>query len=69
MSNTELLRRSLEEVRDMLVFTIQQERAREGAKIKGHYEDDQDVAMYGGGMKNQYAMTEVKKRRGVSSHS
>lgn len=68
LSNAELLKRSLEDIRDMILITIQTERAREGAKAKGPYEDEQDAAMYGGGMKPQYAMTEVKKRRGVSGH-
>lgn len=34
--------------------------------MKGPYEEEHDVNMYGDGMKPQYGITEVKKRRGVS---
>ncbi|KAF7531975.1 hypothetical protein G7Z17_g13689 [Cylindrodendrum hubeiense] len=64
LSNVELIKRSLEQVRDLVQTSIQNERAREGAKMKGPYEEDHDVAMYGDGMKPQYGITEVKKRRG-----
>lgn len=66
LSNIELIKRSLEQVRDLVQTSIQNERAREGAKMKGPYEEDHDVSMYGDGMKPQYGITEVKKRRGVS---
>ncbi|KAG5921374.1 hypothetical protein E4U42_005869 [Claviceps africana] len=65
LTNVELLRQSLEQVKDAVLASIQSERAREGIKVKGSYEEDHpDVAMYENGMKAQYAMTEVKKRRG-----
>ncbi|KAI5462650.1 hypothetical protein BGZ63DRAFT_423887 [Mariannaea sp. PMI_226] len=63
LSNVELIKRSLEQVRDLVQTSIQNERAREGAKMKG-YEDEHDVPMYGDGLKPQYGITEVKKRRG-----
>jgi hypothetical protein len=66
LSNIELVKRSLEQVRDLVQTSIQNERAREGAKMKGPYEEEHDVNMYGDGMKPQYGITEVKKRRGVS---
>ncbi|KAJ4142336.1 hypothetical protein NW754_009782 [Fusarium falciforme] len=64
LSNIELIKRSLEQVRDLVQTSIQNERAREGAKMKGPYEEEHDVNMYGDGMKPQYGITEVKKRRG-----
>ncbi|CAM1500971.1 Fc.00g101330.m01.CDS01 [Cosmosporella sp. VM-42] len=64
LGNIELIKRSLEQVRDIVQASIQSERAREGAKMKGPFEEDHDVAMYGDGMKPQYGIAEVKKRRG-----
>ncbi|KAF4997745.1 hypothetical protein FGRMN_3636 [Fusarium graminum] len=64
LSNIEHVKRSLEQVRDLVQTSIQNERAREGAKMKGPYEEEHDVNMYGDGMKPQYGITEVKKRRG-----
>lgn len=69
LHNVEYLKRSLEQVREVIVASIQSERAREGAKVKGPYDEDQDVQMYGDGIKPQYGIAEVKKRRGVSSPS
>lgn len=66
LSNVEYLKRSLEQCREVIVASLQSERARDGAKPKGPYDDDQDVQMYGDSMKQSYGMTEVKKRRGVS---
>lgn len=66
LSNIELTKRSLEQVRDLVLASIQNERVREGAKMKGPYEEERDVPMYGDAMKPQYSVTEVKKRRGVS---
>ncbi|EQL00880.1 GATA-type sexual development transcription factor NsdD [Ophiocordyceps sinensis CO18] len=64
--NLEVIKRSFDQVKDAVQASIQSERAREGTKIKGTYEEDHDVPMYGDGMKPQYAMPphEVKKRRG-----
>lgn len=56
--------KKLEEVRDMVQQNrIQNERARDSGSRKP---DDDDVSMYGDGMKPAYGMNEVKKRRGVS---
>ncbi|OAA45697.1 GATA-type sexual development transcription factor NsdD [Metarhizium rileyi] len=67
LGHIDTIKRSLEQVKDVVQASIQSERAREGTKIKGAYEEEhQDVPMYDNGMKAQYAMTEVKKRRGVS---
>lgn len=66
IGNNEIIRQSLEYVRDVVQQSIRRERAREGAKVKASsYEEDDDVPMYGENVKAQYAMTEVKKRRGV----
>ncbi len=79
LANAEYIKRSLEQVREVVQASIQSERAREGAKMKGPYEDGHahahahghghDVPMYGDGMKPHYPVTEVKKRRGVSFSS
>ncbi len=66
LGNVELMKRSLEQVRDLVQASIQNERAREGVKVKGPYEEELDVPMYGDAMKPQYGIAEVKKRRGVS---
>jgi hypothetical protein len=56
--------KKLEYVRDVVQQNrIQNERARENG---GRNLDDEDVPMYGDGMKPPYSMHEVKKRRGVS---
>ena len=56
--------KKLEDVRDMVQQNrIQNERARENG---GRNADDEDVSMYGDGIKPPYSMHEVKKRRGVS---
>ena len=56
--------KKLEDVRDMVQQNrIQTERARDS---NGRSSDDEDVSMYGDGIKPPYAMHEVKKRRGVS---
>jgi hypothetical protein len=57
--------KKLEDVRDMVQQNrIQNERARESG---GRNPDDEDVSMYGDGIKPAYAaLHEVKKRRGVS---
>lgn len=69
ITNVEMVKRSLEHVRDVVVqASIQSETAREGAKMKGPYDEEHDVAMYSEGLKPQYGMTEVKKRRGVSPY-
>jgi hypothetical protein len=66
LSNIDVIKRSLEQVRDLVQTSIQNERAREGAKLKGPNEEEHDVPMYRDAMKPQYGMTEVKKRRRVS---
>jgi hypothetical protein len=63
LANADLMKRSLEQVRDLVQASIQSERAREGTKMKGPYEEDQDVAMYVDGSKSQY-VPEKKRARG-----
>jgi hypothetical protein len=60
--------KKLEEVRDMVQQNrIQTERARDSSGSSGRKQhDDEDVSMYGDGIKPAYAINEVKKRRGVS---
>lgn len=64
IANVEYLRKNVETVRDVVQQSIANEKAREG-RHKGPYDDD-DVSMYGDGMKQHYGLGEVKKRRGVS---
>ncbi len=64
LSNLVLALKKLEDIRDMIQQNrIHNERARENG---GRKPDDEDVSMYGDGIKPPYAMNEVKKRRGVS---
>ncbi|GAB0134433.1 hypothetical protein EsDP_00002806 [Epichloe bromicola] len=59
LANVDLIKRSLEQVKDAVQASIQSGRAREGTKVEGPYEEDhQDVPMYDDGMKAQYTMTE-----------
>lgn len=65
LSNTDYVRKTLESVREHVHHSIANEKAREGGKHRGSYDDD-DVSMYGDGSKQHYSLGEVKKRRGVS---
>jgi hypothetical protein len=57
--------KKLEDVRDIVQQNrIQSERARDSS---GRSPDDEDMSMYGDGIKTPYVMHEVKKRRGVST--
>lgn len=60
------IKKSLEGLRDV-VQNVMAERARESGKAKGPY-DEEDVAMYGDGMKPQYQQISEpnKRKRGVS---
>ncbi len=66
LSNVNYLKQNLENLRELVQHSIQTEKAREGGRAKGPYDGDDDVSMYGDGMKQPYNMGEVKKRRGVS---
>ena len=65
LSNADMVRASLERVKEAVHQSIRNERAREAPKA-ATYEEERDVPMFEDGMKSQYAITEVKKRRGVS---
>ena len=67
IGNVEMIKKSLENVRE-LQHNVETEKAREMGKHQRTFEDD-DVSMYGDGMKQTYNMGEVKKRRGVSTPS
>lgn len=67
LANADLIRQSLEHVKESVQASIQSERAREGNKAKPSPEQDHpDMVMFDASTKGQYAMSEVKKRRGVS---
>ena len=67
LANVELMKRSLEQVREIVQASIQSERAREGPNQKS-YEERDDVPMYGDNTKAPYPnpINEAKRRRGVS---
>ncbi|KAK3373317.1 hypothetical protein B0T24DRAFT_256863 [Lasiosphaeria ovina] len=63
IGNTLLISKKLENIRVMVQQNrLMNERARENGGRKAM--DDDDVPMYGDGMKQPYSITEVKKRRG-----
>lgn len=64
LSNVDYMRKSLENVRE-IQHNVETEKAREAGKHQRPYDDD-DVSMYGDGLKQHYGIGEVKKRRGVS---
>ncbi|KAI0137907.1 hypothetical protein F4776DRAFT_663480 [Hypoxylon sp. NC0597] len=63
LGNVDFMKRSLENLRELVQHSLANEKAREG-RGKGPYEGDDDISMYGDGMKQQYGLSEVKKRRG-----
>ncbi|XXH03386.1 hypothetical protein Hte_009785 [Hypoxylon texense] len=65
LGNVEFMKRSLENLREVVQHSLATEKAREGGRGKGSYEGDDDLSMYGDGMKQPYGLNEVKKRRGV----
>lgn len=65
LATSDLVKRSLEQVRDLVHQNAQSERIRDVAKQPKSLYDEEDVAMYGEQMKvPHYAMGETKKRRG-----
>lgn len=66
LGNIERIKRSLEQVRDLVQTSIQNGRACEGAKLKDPNEEEHDVPMHRDAMKPQHGMPEVKKRQRVS---
>lgn len=68
IASADIVKRSLEMVKDAVQASMQSDRTREGVKVKdGAFDEDHDVPMYGEATKAQYPMQhEVKKRRGVS---
>lgn len=67
LHNTDYLKKTLDNIREIVNNSIAHEKAREGGKSRGGPYDDDDISMYGDGMKQHYGLGEVKKRRGVSS--
>lgn len=67
LNMAEWMKGMLDNLRGMVQASIvMNDRAREVSRGKGPYEDE-DMAMYGDGMKAAYEMGGVKKRRGVSA--
>jgi hypothetical protein len=66
LSNTELIKRSLEHVKDLVQTSIQNERIRKGVKMNYFYKEEHHGPIYGRAMQPSFGMTEIKKRRAVS---
>lgn len=69
LNMTEWMKGMIENLRGMVQANmVMNDRAREASRGKGppSYEDE-DMSMYGDGMKSPYEMGSVKKRRGVST--
>ncbi|KAI1395128.1 hypothetical protein F4819DRAFT_501273 [Hypoxylon fuscum] len=64
LGNVDFMKRSLENLREIVQHSLATEKAREGGRGKGSYDGDDDISMYGDGMKQPYGLNEVKKRRG-----
>jgi hypothetical protein len=69
LNMSEWMKNLLENLRGMVqASTAMNDRAREANRSKGPSSyDDEDMSMYGDGMKSPYEMGSVKKRRGVST--
>lgn len=68
MNMAELMKGMLENLRGMVQASMyMNDRAREASRVKGPPYEDEDVSMYGDGMKSSYEIGGVKKRRGVST--
>lgn len=67
LHNTDYLKKTLDSIREVVHHSIASEKERNNGKNRSQFDDD-DVSMYGDGMKRQYGLGEVKKRRGVSPH-
>jgi hypothetical protein len=66
LENVSTIKKQLEDVRNMVQQSrLNHERARESGVRKGF--EDEDAGIYADGLKPTYGITEVKKRRGVSS--
>ncbi|WZH50241.1 GATA-type domain-containing protein [Fusarium acuminatum] len=66
LSNMELIKRSLEYVKDLVQTSIQIERTREGGKMKYLYKKEHHAPIYGHAIQPSLDITEIKKRRAVS---
>lgn len=67
LNMAEWMKGMLENLQGMVQASmVMNDRAREASRSKGSYEDE-EMAMYGDGMKSAYEMGGVKKRRGVSA--
>jgi hypothetical protein len=66
LSRTEFIERSLEYVKDLVEASIQNERTREGGKMKCLHKKERHAPIHGHAIKPSCGMTEIKKRRAVS---
>lgn len=69
LNMAEWMKGMLENLRGMVqASVVMNDRAREASRGKGPSAyDDEEMSMYGDGMKSPYEMGSVKKRRGVST--
>lgn len=68
LNMAEWMKGMLDNLRGMVQASmVMNDRAREASRGKGPPYEDEDMSMYGDGMKSAYEMGGVKKRRGVST--
>ncbi|KAH6983794.1 hypothetical protein EDB80DRAFT_246585 [Ilyonectria destructans] len=67
LGNVNLTKRWLEQVRDLVQTSIQNQRARGRAKMKGPCEEEHDVLMSGDGVMPRYDTIKFKKRRKLAA--
>lgn len=65
LSRTEFIKRSLEYVKDLAQTSIQDERTREGGKMKRLHKKEHHAPIYGHAIHPSCGMTGIKKRRAV----
>jgi hypothetical protein len=66
LSRTEFIERSLEYVKNLVQTSIQNERTREGSKMKRLQKKEHHAPIYGHAIQPSCGMTGIKKRRAVS---
>ncbi|KAH6949579.1 hypothetical protein DER45DRAFT_588422 [Fusarium avenaceum] len=68
LSNMELIKRSLEHVKDFVQTSTQNERTREGGKMKYLYKKEHHAPIYGHAIQSSLDITEIKNRRARAAH-
>jgi hypothetical protein len=66
LSNTELIKRSLEQVKGLVQTSVQNERTHKGGKMKCLHRGENHAPISANAMQPSCGMTEIKKQRAVS---